>query len=93
MPYNLLRIAQEKNLTMHMSRGTHTSLEPKFLIKPRIFFSSLFSLSSLRLVTFLLEGVIVGFRNFAWGFKNKIWGGDKKGDPPCPGWGGGGVIF
>ena len=28
-------------------------------------------------VTFLPEGVIVGFRNFAWGFKsqkNKIWG-------------------
>ena len=27
--------------------------------------------SSLRRVTFLLEGVIVGFRNFAWGFNSQ----------------------
>ena len=30
-----------------------------------------FSLSSLRRVTFLPEGVIVGFRNFAWGFNSQ----------------------
>ena len=29
------------------------------------------SLSSLRRVTFLPEGVIVGFRNFAWGFNSQ----------------------
>jgi hypothetical protein len=43
-----------------------------------IFLSSL-SLSPRR-VTFLPEGVIVGFQNFGWGFnsqKNKIWG-EKK---------------
>jgi hypothetical protein len=36
-------------------------------------------------VTFLLEGVIIGFRNFAWGFKsqkNKIWSKTKFGGPP-----------
>jgi hypothetical protein len=41
---------------------------------------------SFRPVTFHPQGVIVGFWNFAWGFKshtkNKIWGENKFGDPP-----------
>jgi hypothetical protein len=40
-------------------------------------------------VTFLPEGVVVGFRTFAWGFdsqKNKIWVERKNlVDPPVPG--------
>ena len=32
---------------------------------------SLLSLFSLRRVTFLPEGVIVGFQNFAWGFNSQ----------------------
>ena len=32
---------------------------------------SLFLLSSSPLVTFLPEGIIIGFCNFAWGFKSK----------------------
>ena len=43
-----------------------------------VFFSLFFSSPTL---TFLQEGVIVGFRNFAWGFKshkkNKICGENK----------------
>ena len=35
-----------------------------------VIFSS-FSLSSLRQVTFLPQGVIVGFQNFAWGFNSQ----------------------
>ena len=35
-----------------------------------VIFFSLFSLS-LRRVTFLPEGVIVGFQNFAWGFNSQ----------------------
>ena len=57
-----------------------------------VFSLSFFSLSS-EVVTFLPEGVIVGFPNFAWGFesqKNKIWGKTKfGGPPPAPG----GSIF
>ena len=53
-----------------------------------VIFSSIFSLSSLRQVTFLPEGVIVGFQNFAWGFNSqkKIRFGAKiyVGDPSCP---------
>ena len=44
------------------------------------FFSLLSSLSLSPDVTFLPERVIVGVRNFAWGFnsqKNKIWGQKK----------------
>jgi hypothetical protein len=45
------------------------------------FFLSLFS----GVVTFLPEGVIVGFPNFAWGFKsqkiNKIWDTKTIGGP------------
>ena len=45
--------------------------------------------SSLRRVTFLPEGVNVGFQNFAWGLnsqKNKIWGENKfRGHPLPPG--------
>ena len=44
--------------------------------------------------TFLPEGFIVGFRNFAWGFKsqkNKIWGKKKSGPPPSPL--GGGLFY
>ena len=36
-------------------------------------------------VTFLPEGVIVGFQSFAWGLShkiNKIWGKTKFGGPP-----------
>jgi hypothetical protein len=43
-----------------------------------VFFFFFFSLSAP--ITFLPEWVIVGVRNFAWGFnsqKNKIWGGKK----------------
>ena len=38
------------------------------------------------LVTFLIEGVIVGSRNFAWAFKSHIKNGVKQklGGPPCP---------
>jgi hypothetical protein len=67
---------------------------PLALLRNEVFaingvFSSLslaLSLSLLSLlspdVTVLPEGVIVGFRNFAWGFnsqKNKIWGENKFG--------------
>ena len=51
-----------------------------------------FFLSS-EVVTFPPEGVIVGFRNFVWGFKsqkNKIWGKQKIGGPTLPP---GGSIF
>ena len=50
-------------------------------------------LSSFNPVTFLPEGVIVGFQNFAWGFilkKNKILGEIKFGGPHLPP---GGSIF
>ena len=36
-----------------------------------VIFLSLSLLSSLRRVTFLPEGVIVGFQNFAWGFNSQ----------------------
>jgi hypothetical protein len=55
-----------------------------------VFFSLL---SSSPDVTFLPEGVIVGFRNFAWDFKsqlNPIWGEKKNwGSPHFPSGGGG----
>jgi hypothetical protein len=46
---------------------------------------ALFSLSSSPARNFLLEGVIVGFQNFAWGsklHKNKIWGNKNWGGNP-----------
>jgi hypothetical protein len=52
-------------------------------------------LSSFRRLTFLPEGVIIGFQNCAWGLKShkNYWGTKKIGGPPMPPLGGRFVRF